>query len=163
MVTNWFSNTRFSIYDIVTREKCPAGRRYKGGDVRIYGIRLRYRVKYWGNGPDMRDNPMLRTRGVPRMPFLQGLDWIDFNDSLNDMLDHHGIIADVCSARCVLRKKDRRRIDYLGKWTSEQQDGGYVIWEQLPSDHNFHHGPSLPLLPFSTCNRDPSGAYRMLV
>jgi hypothetical protein len=113
---------RESRFFIDTRASCLGGTggitiRHNSRRVWIVlnGIRLRAAKGYCGNhaGP-------CRVTGKKhqRNRFLEGLDWVSFDDMLNDALDsiHHD--GNVESAVCVIRKGRRRRVDYYGR------DGG---------------------------------------
>lgn len=156
LIRQWFEKTRFRIGDIYCRTECPSGRRYVGGDIRLYEIRLKYNTEYTGNGRAV--NMYGHERKAKFARFLRGLDWVDFNDQLNDMLDHYDISADVCSVTCVIRKKDRRRVGYR---EFDNPKAPWMVWEVRPGDSDFIKGRETPLLFFSNCDADVSGTYRM--
>lgn len=66
-------------------------------------VRLKVRKPYCGNHP-----AHCETRGIVRKPrklnFLEGADWVAFNDLLNDVLDSLAISATVKSSACLIRK-----------------------------------------------------------
>jgi hypothetical protein len=88
------------------------GRRYL---VVISTVRLLTPKGYCGNhaGPCR-----LTGRKHYSRSFLEGLDWVSFDDMLNDALDSINHDGDVKSSLCLIRKGKCRRMDYFG------QDGG---------------------------------------
>lgn len=91
----------------------------------INGVRLNIPKGYCGNhcGPCQ-----VRFGGAKKhktLPFLEGLDWVSFDDMVNDALDsiHHD--GDVASGVCVVRKGKRRRMDYYGRDGGEFDREGY--------------------------------------
>lgn len=73
----------------------------------LRNIRLVERKPYCGNHPAACD-----VHGGPRMRLLEGADWVDWNDRLNDTLDALGVEARVESAVCTIRKGRLRRTSY---------------------------------------------------
>lgn len=88
----------------------------RGATVSITGIRLKTPKGYCGNhaGPCR-----LTGRKHNRAAFLEGLDWVSWNDMLNDALDSVKHDGDAGSGTCKIRKGRQRRIDYLGKQGGE--------------------------------------------
>jgi hypothetical protein len=82
-----------------------------GYEVRILGIRLRVPKGYCGNhaGPCR-----VTGRRHKTLNYLEGLDWVSWNEMLNDALDSIRFDGDVASSHCIIRKGRRRRLDYLG-------------------------------------------------
>lgn len=96
--------------------------------VAIRGIRLRIKKGYCGNhaGPCR-----LTGRKHKRADYLEGLDWVSWNDMLNDALDSIGHDGDVRSTTCILRWGRKRRIEYVsgtygGEWDRDTEDRFYV-------------------------------------
>lgn len=81
--------------------------------ISLTGIRLRKKKDYCGShaGP-------CRNQGFERphkhMNYLEGLDWVSFNDMVNDLLDDLGVSANVESSACIMRKGRQRRQVYDG-------------------------------------------------
>lgn len=98
---------------------------------KIRQIRLVTKKPYCGNHPEMCE---LQGFGntKPRMGnYLEGTDWVDWNDRLNDVLDSVGLKADVATAACVVRKGTTRRVQYDSYWI-----GNFALWEQFgPVSH----------------------------
>jgi hypothetical protein len=84
--------------------------------VAIRGIRLKAKKDYCGNhaGPCR-----LTFSQHKRHTFLEGLDWVSWNDMLNDALDSIGHNGDTASTSCIIRKGRCRRMDYFGKDAGE--------------------------------------------
>ena len=86
--------------------------RSSGWGVKIVQVRLRRKKHYCGNHP-------CGCEGSPhrhaKRNFLEGADWVEFNDLLNNTLDKMNVSADVRSAACILRKGKLRRIAYFEK------------------------------------------------
>lgn len=104
--------TRFVCYtDILFRVR-------SGDIVRVRDIRLKDKKKWCGSHPFACDI------GGPRSSnLLEGADWVEFNDSLNDILDQLGVSANVESIVCILRKDTRRRVHYDGHWQTHAENG----------------------------------------
>lgn len=49
-----------------------------------------------------------------KLNFLEGSDWISFNDLINDLLDNLRVSADVRSSLVIIRKDERRCVKYDG-------------------------------------------------
>lgn len=76
--------------------------------IKISNVRLRQSKPYCGNHPNA-----CEIGGVDKKArFLEGADWVEFNDLLNDVLDKMGVDANVSSVSCVIRKGTMRRIHY---------------------------------------------------
>jgi hypothetical protein len=45
--------------------------------------------------------------------YLEGTDWVVFNDRINDVLDRLNVNAYAASAFCVIRRGRLRRLDYF--------------------------------------------------
>ena len=78
----------------------------------IVGVRLREKKGYCGNhcGPCR-----LTGRKHKKMKYLEGADWVSFNDMINDVLDELNVSANVFSSHCIVRKGPRRRMCYYGE------------------------------------------------
>jgi len=79
--------------------------------VKIAGIRLREAKDNCGNhaGPCR-----LTWKKHQKRNFLEGLDWVSFDDMLNDALDSISHDGDVSSTVCIIRKGRLRRVAYYG-------------------------------------------------
>lgn len=100
MFRNRFSGTRFTMRIETHRSK-----------VTIHDIRLTYSKEYCGNHPLPCPN-----RGFvqkhKKAKYLEGGDWVAFNDFLNDCLDAMGCICNAKSSLCIIRKHGERCTAY---------------------------------------------------
>lgn len=98
--------------------------------VKIRNIRLKEKKPYCGNHPNACD-----IHGGRKGTWLEGADWVDFNDTLNDVLDMHHVDARVRSSVCEIRDGKRRRIAYDSYWFRNQfqwtKDGSYCDFEDF--------------------------------
>jgi hypothetical protein len=98
--------------------------------VRIDKVRLRAPKPYCGNHPDACERGP-HTGGDRKAAFLEGADWVSFNDMINDILDTLGISADVASLMVHIRDGRRRRVVYESAiraqtWRKRGADSHYV-------------------------------------
>jgi hypothetical protein len=115
--------------------------------IKIRNIRLREKKPYCGNHPAMCENTgETRRKGT----WLEGADWVEFNDSLNDICDRENISADIRSSICILRKGRERRMEYgyrqvndrFTEWNLDDEDS-YENWcgkEELAPASEFPFG-----------------------
>lgn len=99
--------------------------------ITIHNIRLKEAKIYCGSHPYACD-----IEGGRKAKYLEGADWVEFNDRLNDILDRLEVSADVKSAVCILRKGTRRRTHYDGflrnafinefQWHMDTHDDNYM-------------------------------------
>lgn len=160
LLREWFSQTRFNIYCIYPRDRSRyTPHRFKGGDIKIDLIRLKVKKPYHGNHPDVGGATGFRPVKPKVMSFLEAIDWIEFNDKLNDFCDHHAIAADISSRRCVIRQGAKRRICYSTEWINVR--GTEIeIWARTEKPGGFMDASTSPLVPFSTfAASDPRGIY----
>jgi hypothetical protein len=76
--------------------------------VKVAPVRLRESKKNCGSHPNA-----CEVEGPGRKSkFLEGADWVDFNDMLNDALDKLEVAADIKSMVCWMRKGRKRRTHY---------------------------------------------------
>lgn len=151
-------------------ETFEPGYHSRHGKMRIHNIRLKRNKPYHGPSPTPR-RPMKRTpwgrRGnekIARMGFLEGADWVEFNDLLNDFCDEQGLCANVFSSVCMIRRGWFRRISY-----NVVNEKGHMIWERFaPPEHymamDSRTGP-FPMSAFystgaNSIHRAPTGLYR---
>jgi len=99
--------------------------RPRPGWVTFSMVRLRESKPYCGNhaGP-CRVNPFFH-RPHLKGKWLEGADWVAFNDMVNDALDSLSIVADVSSSHCIIRKGRERCVAYIdgerhgGEWAKQ--------------------------------------------
>ena len=100
----------------------------------IHDVRLKQSKDYCGNHPF--SCPVRQfERPHKKYNYLEGADWVVFNDLINDILDLHGISANVASSLVVIRKGRKRCIKYWGhklgngidsQWDKEGKYEDYV-------------------------------------
>lgn len=125
-------NVRLTISDFLTRSRFTIGSMSteysRGFQVEIRDIRLKVSKGYCGNhaGP-------CKVQGGKRrkMSCLEGLDWVSWNDMLNDALDsiHHD--GSARSSLCIIRKGKKRRTSYsgyddTGEWFRDASSHDYI-------------------------------------
>lgn len=93
----------------------------------IKNIRLRKIKPYCGNHPSVCEFP---DRKLKKAKFLEGLDWIAFNDFLNAFCDVLSLDVDIKSAVCRIRYGKERRVEY-----SEIYKNGRVPEWQMEGEH----------------------------
>lgn len=116
-------------------------------EVHVTQVRLKDKKSWCGSHAEscdiqgMRDRQnggFIKERPVNRK-LLEGLDWVDFNDQLNDVLDRLNFDGKVESAVCIIRKGKQRRVQYDSvmeatpyrveyEWAKEGYDDHYEDW-----------------------------------
>lgn len=108
----------------------------RSSKVQFKNIRLKISKSYCGNHPAMCEV----TGTKPRMgKFLEGADWVGFNDLLNNICDELVISCKINSAVCEIRKGYFRRINY--DYTSH--DNGYRQdnrWDKFGDEKDYANG-----------------------
>lgn len=113
--------------------------------IKIRNIRLVESRKYCGNHPnecELTGAPMRSAK------YLEGADWVEFNDMINDILDALSVDANVATAVCIVRKNERRRTYYgshmqghFWQWNKDEEDYAYQSYlldnESPNSDYPF--------------------------
>jgi len=100
---------------------------------KVRNVRLRESKIYCGSHPYACD-----IAGGRRGKYLEGADWVDFNDQLNDVLDDLEVSAWVRSSVCEIRFDRRRRVAYDGylanpyrneyQWDKKGEVNDYEDW-----------------------------------
>lgn len=80
--------------------------------IKIGTVRLRDAKDYCGNHPLPCPVRPGGHRPHKRLNYLEGADWVAFNDMLNDVLDKMKISADVASSLVIIRKGQERCVYY---------------------------------------------------
>ena len=103
-----------------------------GKNLKVFDVRLKKKKAYCGNHPSMCERPHLgpHTKRI----YLEGADWVEFNDLINNVLDSLSISANVSTVQCVLRKGKLRRVVYspvrkfnILQWVRDEYgEGAYV-------------------------------------
>lgn len=105
--------------------------------IKIRNIRLRESRKYCGNHPNECEFP-----GAPlrKAKYLEGADWVDFNDMINDICDALAVDANIATAVCKVRKNKQRRVYYgsymrghFWQWNMDEPDEYYENWVHRPA------------------------------
>lgn len=96
--------------------------KYKGNTpyINLGQIRLKQSKVYCGSHPFACDVEQGR-----KATLLEGADWVEFNDRVNDVLDSLFVSADVRSVVCIIRKETRRRFRYWGHLEDGTQGEAY--------------------------------------
>lgn len=123
--------------------------------VDIWRVRLRAPKEFCGNHPAACEigNPHHR-----KGRYLEGADWVQFNDELNNILDRMGVSARVESVLVILRKGSLRRTHYSHGYPSS---GRNAQWKK-DSDREEDWGDCMDtiLRPVSTFDEGTPGVYR---
>lgn len=131
-IANHFHNSRFKLFVS-----------WAGGTINLSKIRLNQSKAYCGNHAKACEGPH-NTKHAKRR-FLEGADWVDFNDQVNTVLDHFpndqgglGVESYVSSVVCVIRIGSRRRIRYEAnshRGVPGQPNFEWVWDKHGPEDH----------------------------
>lgn len=135
LVEEYLPVSRFRILELTSIPAGPRG----SAKLKILGVRLKHKKDYCGQhaGP-------CRTQGGRKhkiASWLEGGDWVGFNDLLNDLCDKHRIEADIWSTResigrLYLRKGIARCTHYAAG------NGQDWINEAFSTDHFGHPEPA---------------------
>lgn len=98
--------------------------------LKMYDVRLKEKKRYCGNHPNS-----CEVEGGRMGRYLEGLDWVEFNDRINDVLDSLNVSARVFSSVCEIRRNRERRHNYdshlilpsrgLYEWDKRGEDSDY--------------------------------------
>jgi hypothetical protein len=83
--------------------------------VKISNVRLKKSKHYCGNHPLSCPVRPGGPRPHKHMKYLEGADWVAFNDMINDILDSAGVSANVASSHVIIRKGAKRCIEYISR------------------------------------------------
>lgn len=80
--------------------------------IKLRSVRLRQAKPYCGNhaGPCRVGRPSQHRR----LRYLEGADWVEFNDLINNVLDQCEVSAKAWTSVCVIRVGRCRRVEYNG-------------------------------------------------
>jgi hypothetical protein len=128
--------SRFTVEEITCEQPGPRTK-YIGGYITLRNIRLKELKPYCGNHP----GPCLINKKHRQSRCLEGLDWVEFNDLVNNVLDSLYLSADVLSSQCVMRLGHQRRTHYGMK-----QQGRFATWDIKghPNDYEDYRGKKAP-------------------
>lgn len=122
-IKNWFEQSRFTFtLDF---------KFYPKPTIKILNVRLKQNKAYCGNHPNACEFTFFE-RKHKKSAYLEGADWVEFNDTLNDCLDANSVKADVSSSVCVIRKDTRRRVDYDSSYV-----GNFFQWNKYADDEYY--------------------------
>lgn len=97
-----------------------------GSKVTIQGIRLKEAKDYCGNHPLACPVRPGVHKPHKHFTFLEGADWVAFNDMLNDVLDKLKVEANVASSHVIIRKAKQRCVEYKPQTLSNGIDSEWV-------------------------------------
>ena len=96
--------------------------------IKIVNVRLRSSKAYCGNHPNACENGGTRAEEQPhrKSKHLEGADWVEFNDLVNDILDRLHLDARFESSQMIMRKGKERRTHYgsvriFNQWQWDKQ------------------------------------------
>lgn len=110
--------------------------------VRIGTVRLKKKKDYCGQHPNACVVRLFPKKHM-RASYLEGADWVGFDDMLNDMCDKHGWEADIWSkslefrGKMVIRKGRRRRIAYHSECRIVGGGWPHYTWDTTFRDEDF--------------------------
>lgn len=110
--------------------------------VTIHDVRLTYKKDYCGNHPlpcPVRPGPHKKHK---RLDYLEGADWVGFNDLLNDVLDSLGVVCDAGSSLVIIRKSGERCTYYDAQATPNGIDNE---WLKDSGQFENHIGTNAPV------------------
>ena len=133
-------------YDMANKSAMQRGNWY----VTLSEVRLLESRPYCGNHPAECERPHPHGHKLRKAAYLEGTDWVAFNDMVNDTLDNLGHEGNAATAICVIRTNGRRRTNY-GMYRSFNQNQ----WEKtghLDQDYADCRGKTAPIsdYPFGT-------------
>lgn len=123
-----------TVQDAISESRFTANVTCTNRSIRIMDVRLRAKKLYCGNHPAACENTGAKHK---KLNYLEGADWVEFNDMVNTLLDIRKIGANVFTAVCVIRKGDFRRVNYgmdntgrIAQWNKAGGAGDYVNYTQ---------------------------------
>ncbi len=109
------SRFTFDIRDAGVKRK---DRKIFTGVLTIHNVRLRKSKVYCGSHAGVCNTPPQKNKPFGgKSKYLEGADWVAFNDLINDALDHASVSADVGSFVCNIRRGNNRRIKYTSEFS----------------------------------------------
>jgi len=126
----WHTEHRFIIGDILftRKRRRPA--------LTFHEIRLKESKIYCGNHPAGCE--IIPGRKPSKRNFLEGADWVAWNDLLNDIADELRLDCDIASSTVDIRRGRNRRTNYDADWSSENTiTGVFELWEKIGWDRDY--------------------------
>lgn len=104
--------------------------------IKITKVRLDKAKAYCGNhAKACEGDPNRKHR---RASFLEGADWVEFNDLVNDVLDEQDVEANVDTTVCILRKGRKRRVRYESStFRGIRGLNGEWVWDKDGPDSHY--------------------------
>ncbi len=105
--------------------------------VNISRVRLNKSKDYCGNHAKACERPGKKEK---KHTFLEGADWVEFNDLINQVCDDRKVSAFVASARgagCIIRKGNKRRMQYDADTFIGEKGNGEWRWNYDAPDNHF--------------------------
>jgi hypothetical protein len=128
--------------------------------VKINNVRLKEKKHYCGNHPNACVLPPRGKGGKnPKRFYLEGADWVDFNDKLNEIADRLMMDCRIQSAQCVIRDRRRRRIHYGSYVQRVSFMGEHWEWERYGDRDNDYKDCIGVDAPLSTFPEGTNGIY----
>lgn len=90
-----------------------------GNKIAIRNVRLKTNKDYCGNHPFACPVRPWGENKHKKLNFLEGADWVAFNDMVNDVLDKLEVSANVASSLVIIRKGEKRCVNYGGHALNE--------------------------------------------
>lgn len=124
----------------------------KAGEISIAEVRLKDNKLYCGNHPNACERPAGFEK-LRRGKFLEGADWVEFDDFINDVCDEHYVECDFISRdgqgkKWVLRDGRNRRVYYESAYL--QGPGRNAEWIATMDDGDFEDHFGATNVPAST-------------
>lgn len=135
---NAIDNSRFTVNKIEDQSNS------RNNWLKLREIRLRTKKDYCGNHPGACVGLLQRHRkGV----WLEGADWVEFNDLVNDVCDRFNIYAEISTTVCILRKGFERRVYYgmysrgfFTEWNRDEPGGFEDYCGKIAPDSEYPYG-----------------------
>lgn len=122
--------------------------------IKIKNVRLKESKVYCGAHPFACD-----IAGGRKANYLEGADWVEVNDRVNDVLDRLNAKAYVRTSICIIRKGNNRRVKYDGHWLDL---GGLALhpeWNKDETDPDAYQDWCLKVAPNSWYPEGTPGTY----
>jgi len=129
----------YELGKVIAESRFKAVIDHEDNSVNIGKVRLKSSKEYCGNHAKACENIGKIDR---KSAFLEGADWVEFNDLVNHTLDSHQIAAFVASAKgagCIIRKGKKRRIRYDADTFIGEPGRGEWRWNYDAPDNHFRN------------------------
>lgn len=153
---SFIGRTRFRIGSLYSKR--VSGRKYCALFI-INEVRLKNKRPYFGFGA-MAGSGKGAGPKIKQATYLQGVDWIEFNDLLNDLCDKENVSSRIWTGTCLIRDGMKRRIRYS---ISPQGSWHFMEPYELDGVPSMVDVSKSPILPFSSWGGMSAGEYRGLI